>query len=167
MGEQKRANLDAPRSSTGQRRVARACQVTVRGRGRCRRADKTGAAVALVAVLDSSICVVRRITSLDARRGRVVGVLSSNNVGEDAGRDVDRARIYRAPVERDGRSVECYRAMRECECGKNEGGERSHVGRRQGNMVLRMVAALMKARMGDSGLHAPRSGTESQEQGVE
>ena len=84
--------------------------------------------MALIAVLDSGIRVVRGVAALDARRGRVVRVLRRDDVGKDAGRDVDSARIYRAPVERDGGSVECDRTIRERECGKSEDGERSHAG---------------------------------------
>ena len=124
-------DLDAERPSAGQRRVARARHVAVRrGRG-FRRANEAGATVALVAVLDPCVRVVRSVAALDARRRRVVRVLRRDDVGEDAGGDVDRARVDRGPAERDEGWVECEAATGEGDDCEGEDKKLLHVGVRR------------------------------------
>ena len=62
--------------------------------------------MALVAVLDPSIRVVRGVAPLDARRGSVVRVLCRDYMGQDAGRHIDRAGINRSPPKGDRGRVE-------------------------------------------------------------
>ena len=117
-----------------------------------------------VAVLDPGVGIVRGVTPLDARRGRVVRVLRRDNVGEDAGWDIDSARIYRGPVERDGRRVECDSGVRECEHGRNDDEKPSHVGAKRSDKVLSAIAAEgcpYKGQLGDSQLYVPRPGADS------
>ena len=87
--------------------------------------------MALIAVLDSGIRVVRGVAALDARRGRVVRVLRRDDVGEDAGRNVDRARIDRGPAEGYERRVECDAAACEGDDCEDEDKKLVHVGVRR------------------------------------
>lgn len=153
-----------PRSSAGQRRVARAGQVAVRQRCSGRRADETCVAVTFVAVFDPAVRVVCGVTPLDTRRGGIVGVLGCDNVGEDAGRDIDGERIYRGPVERDGGTLECDNAMCECEHGGNDDEKSTRLVRNGGktrSLCDRCRRALMKCRLGDSQLYATQPRAEN------